>query len=127
MYPINFVKHPFSIVSLRIVSDDTRAVSAAVTAAPAASTSQQFGVFSVLFFFIFSAMGAFHLPHFDASGFHTCLGVLDGYKVVLVGVPRNSCPKTPPNVQGGDPFVLFNSASEELDVFLYVLKMNEIL
>lgn len=71
-------------------------------------------------FYILSAAGTVHPVHFDGSAFHTLLNVLCGFKLVFLACPISDTEPTPPNLVGGDPFIIMKS--DRVIIYLVVLK-----
>jgi hypothetical protein len=71
-------------------------------------------------FYILSAAGTVHPVHFDGSTFHTLLNVLSRFKLVLLACPISNTEPTPPNLFGGDPFIIMKS--DRIIIYLIVLK-----
>jgi hypothetical protein len=107
-----------------IVADDVKAQESATTGStrevPLDSLVLQRPELEARCFYIISSAGTVHPVHFDASGFHTLLNVLSGFKLGLVACPISDTEPTPPNLAGGDPFIVMRS--DRYIIYLIVLK-----
>ena len=109
----------------RLVSDDARAFAAAITNSANQSASPysflRSPTLEPLAFYVLSASGSYHPPHFDSSGFHTIIGCMDGYKLLIIVLPFNRRAKTPPHIL--DAWILLEL--EDAYVIMIVLKPGE--
>ena len=76
-------------------------------------------------FFILSAAGTIHPVHVDGSGFCMLIGVVDGYKIFILGCPTSDTTPTPPNMEGSNPFILMRGP--DITVYLIVMKTSDVL
>lgn len=111
----------------RLVSDDARAFAAAtINSANQGTSSYSFlrsPTLEPLAFYVLSASGSYHPPHFDSSGFHTLIGSMDGYKLFILVRPFRHRAKTPPHVQ--DAWNLMET--KDAHVNMIVLKPGDFL
>jgi hypothetical protein len=124
--PGSHAKFPYAC---RLVADDVEA-QGSITAASHVKQGDERRFFAEAAleprgFFILSAAGTVHPVHVDGSGFCTLIGAVDGHKIFILGCPNSDTAPTPPNVEGGDPFILMQGP--DVTVYLIVVKTSDLL
>lgn len=76
-------------------------------------------------FFILSVAGTIHPVHVNGSGFCMLIGVVNSYKIFILGCPTSDTAPTPPNMEGGNPFILMRGP--DVTVYLIVMKTSDVL
>jgi hypothetical protein len=124
--PWSCAKFPYAY---RLVADDVEAQQSVTAASHVKQMDERSFFADAAFephgFFILSAAGTIHPVHVDGSGFCTLIGAVDGHKIFILACPTSDTAPTPPNTEGGDPFILMQGP--DVTVYLIVVKTSDLL